>query len=54
MLAVSDFIHSERQCEFEPDDQEILVCECKPADSKAFIFAYNPYSAPSSRYYKVK
>ena len=47
MLAVSDFIHSERKCEFELHDQEILVCECKPADSKAFIFivAYNPHSA---------
>ena len=47
MLAVSDFIHLERKCEFEPHDQEILVCECKPADSKAFIFivVYNPHSA---------
>ena len=46
MLTVSDFIHSEGKCEFEPHDQEI--CECKPADSEAFIFivAYNPTILP--------
>ena len=45
MLAASDSIHS--KCEFEPHDQDILVCEPKPADSKAFVFivAYNPHSA---------
>ena len=50
MLAVSDFI---RKCEFEPHDQEILVCECKPADSKAFIFivAYNPHSATAEPFF---
>ena len=53
MLAVSDFIHSERKCEFEPHDQEILVCESKPADSKAFIFivAYNPHSATAESFF---
>ena len=47
MLAVSDFIDAERKCEFEPHDQDILVCKFKPAHSKAFIFivAYNPHYA---------
>ena len=53
MLAVSDFIHSERKCESEPHDQVILVCECKPADSKTFIFivAYNPHSATAEPFF---
>ena len=34
MLAVSDFNHSGLKCEFEPHEQEILICECKLADKK--------------------
>ena len=50
MLAASDSIHS--KCEFEHHDQDILVCEPKPADSKAFVFivAYNPHSATAETF----
>ena len=52
LLAVNDSIHSERKPEFEPPDHEILVCECKPTNTKAFaiVVAYNPQSVSAESF----